>query len=217
MRKASRVILALDVPSRRRALQVAESTYEVVDAIKINYPLVLAAGLEIVGEFAEHTSVICDFKIADIPNTARLIATEAFEAGAEGVIAHAFTGEDSLESVVEVAEDYTGDVYVVTEMSHPGATRFMQPVAEDMARMAVETGATGVVAPATRPERLARIRDMVGDLTIISPGAGAQGGTPAGAIKAGADYVIIGRSIYTAGNPRLSALEAAAEIDQVLE
>ena len=62
--------------------------------------------------------VICDFKIADIPNTDRLIVEQVRKRGASGVIVHAFTGTDSLRAAVDEAGDL--DVLVVTEMSHPG-------------------------------------------------------------------------------------------------
>ena len=62
--------------------------------------------------------------------------------------------------------------------------------------MALEVGATGVVAPATRPEDVARVKSLIGDLEIISPGVGAQGGDSKETIRAGADFIIVGRGIY---------------------
>ncbi len=62
-----------------------------------------------------------------------------------------------------------GNVFVLTEMSHPGAERFSAPIAEEIARMAVKLGATGIIAPATRPERVKRLREIVGNLCIASP------------------------------------------------
>jgi len=81
----------------------------------------------------------------------------------------------------------------------------MAPLAEKMAHLAAEVDATGVVAPATRPDRIRLIRSIIGDRTIISPGVGAQGGSAAAALKAGADYLIAGRSIYEAKRPAESA------------
>ena len=66
----------------------------------------------------------------------------------------------------------------------------------DMAKMAADCGVNGVVAPATRPGRVKVIWDIVGELIIISPGVGAQGGSAGDTIRAGADYVIVGSSIY---------------------
>ena len=93
------------------------------------------------------------------------------------------------------------DVFAVTKMSHPDAGDFMVGPAEDMARIAAGCGVTGVVAPATRPGRIKQIRDIVGELTIISPGVGTQGGSADDTIRTGADYVIVGRSVYQSDDP----------------
>ncbi len=185
-----------------------------MDAIKVGYPLVLEAGLGIIGMIKDHAPVIADFKVADIPNTDRLICALAFEAGASAVIVHGFTGRDSLEECVKTAREYHGEIYVVTEMSHPGALDFMQTATEAMARMAARSGASGVVAPATRPDRVRKIRAIVGNMAIISPGVGAQGGSAADAIKAGADHVIVGRSIYESKTPGMVAEGIVTEIEK---
>ena len=88
---SSRLVLALDETDPARALDVAKSVAPFVAKIKINYPLVLSAGLDIVTEISKFSPVICDFKVADIPNTNRLIAKEAFQAGASGIIAVSYT------------------------------------------------------------------------------------------------------------------------------
>jgi len=97
-------------------------------------------------------------------------------------------------------------------MSHPGAEQFMAPLAEDLAQLAVNVNAAGVVAPATRPERIKLIRSIIGNRMIISPGVGAQGGSALQAIRAGADYLIVGRSIFEADDPEESAKKVLLEI-----
>ncbi|NIP35100.1 MAG: orotidine-5'-phosphate decarboxylase, partial [Thermoplasmata archaeon] len=60
------------------------------------------------------------------------------------------------------------DVFVVTEMSHPGALDYLQARAEEMAAMARDSGATGIIAPATRPERVTALRGIIGpDMLIL--------------------------------------------------
>ncbi|MEW5936421.1 MAG: orotidine-5'-phosphate decarboxylase [Candidatus Thermoplasmatota archaeon] len=213
MNRSTGIILALDVTNRTQALEIARTTSPFLDAIKVNYPLVLSAGVGIVTELSKDSYVLCDFKIADIPNTNRLIVEQAVKSGAGGVICHAFPGEDSVRACVEAAEGR--DVFVVTEMSHPGGQRFTAPHADELARIAVESGASGVIAPATRPERIARIRKIVGKLKILSPGVGAQGGSAADAVKAGADHVIIGRSIYSAKDPAEAVRALAKELEKL--
>jgi orotidine-5'-phosphate decarboxylase len=211
MKRSSRLILALDETDERKALEVAESVGDLVDAIKINWPIVLSTSPEIITRLSRSSEVICDFKVADIPNTNKLIVSEAVRRGASGVIVHAFTGSDSVKAAVDAAEGR--DIYVVTEMSHPGGMEFTAPAAERLARIAMECGASGVIAPATRPERVKAIRQVIGpNMSILSPGVGAQGGSATKALEMGADYVIVGRGIYGAPDPREAAGRYIEEI-----
>jgi orotidine-5'-phosphate decarboxylase len=214
MRQESRLILALDVTEEEKALQVSKDVGDVVDAVKVGYPLVLSCGIDMVSRIAEHSHVICDFKVADIPNTNRLIVENVFSLGAAGIIVQGFVGKDSIEACVKAAGGK--DVFVVVEMSHPGGAEFFQPVTDSLIKLAREAGASGVIAPATRPERVAYIKNLAGNMKILTPGVGAQGGSAADAIRAGADYVIVGRSIYQAEDPVAAAKQIANEIDQSL-
>jgi len=207
MRKDTRIVLAMDETDGKKALRMTEAVSDGIDAVKINWPLVLSAGPEMITKLAGITDVICDFKVADIPNTVSLIVKGAVARGASAIIVHAFTGEDSLTAAVEAAGN--AEVYAVTEMSHPGGTMFTAQHAEEMAELGVRCGAAGFIAPATRPDRIAKIRSIVGDRKILSPGVGAQGGSAADAVRAGADYVIVGRSVYGSDDPA-AAVEAVA-------
>ncbi len=217
MEKNTRLILALDVLDSDEAIRISEAVAGHVDAIKVGYPLVLASGLQIIGKLAEYAPIIADFKVADIPNTNRLICEQVFDAGADAVIVQGFTGHDSLKICVDLARDRDRDIFVVTEMSHPGALDLMQDAGEIIAQMAADQKASGVVAPATRPERVKEIRKIIGnELAIISPGVGAQGGSAADTIMAGTDWVIVGRSIYQSDDPAKAAGDIVNEIKKVL-
>ena len=200
MKKDTRIVLAMDETDGKKAMKITESVLEDIDAVKINWPLVLSAGPGIITDLSKKTDVICDFKVADIPNTVKLIVEGAVARGASAVIVHAFTGGDSLAAAVEAANG--AEIYAVTEMSHPGGKMFTALHAEEMAELGVMCGAAGFIAPATRPDRITAIRKIIGNRKILSPGVGAQGGSASDAIKAGADYVIVGRSIYNSENPR---------------
>ena len=213
MEKKTRVILALDVTSREDALRVVGAVEDYVDAIKINWPLILAVGPEIIREMSRSKDVICDLKIADIPNINRLIVEQAVSRGASAVICHGFTGEDSVRACVEAAK---GQVFVVTEMSHPGGKQYTAPVADRLAALAKSAGARGIVAPATRPERIVALRKIIDNLEIISPGVGAQGGKASDAIRAGADYIIVGRTIYESTDPATAARKLVDEVKEVV-
>jgi len=205
MKKDTRLILALDVLSEEKALELVSSLEGRIDYVKVGYPLILAAGLDIVHKIAKTMPVIADLKVADIPNTNTLISKQVLSAGAKGLIAHAFVGKDSLQACVNAAKEHDALIFAVTEMSHPGAKDFMAPMASKLAQVAIEAGADGVVAPATRPERIELVRSTIGDKVIISPGVGTQGGSPRAALDAGADYLIVGRSITGSKNPRKAA------------
>ena len=197
------IILAMDLMDLKEAERVCESINEYIDTIKIGYPLTLAEGLSTIGFFKDNFDykVICDYKVADIPATNEKIANQTFDAGADAIICHGFVGSDSVDACKTSAEDHGGEVFLLTEMSHPGAIKFLQPNADEIARMGVEMGITNYVAPSTRPERLSEIRDIVGkDAFMISPGVGTQGGDPRETLKY-SNALIIGRSIYNAEYP----------------
>ena len=200
------LILSLDVLDKTEACAIAKSCAPYIDAIKVGYPLVLATGLSIVRDLADlGLPLIADFKVADIPNTNRLICEAVFSAGFDAVIAHGFVGPDAARTCVEVAHSHGGAAYIVAEMSHPGATEFFHGgVAERIAELAVAVRADGIIAPATRPERIVRLREIIGKKTIYSPGGGAQGGDP-DAVARLVDGSIVGRSIYAAEDPAAEA------------
>ncbi len=205
------LILALDPTDRKRALGIASACAPYIDAIKIGYPLILSSGLSVAGKLESlDLPLIADCKVADIPSTNRLIAEQIFDAGFSSVICHGFTGRDSVQACVDVAADYGGACFVVAEMSHPGATAFFHGgAAERIAGIAMECGADGIIAPATRPERVKILRKIVGGRRkILSPGVGAQGGDAA-AVAAIVDGIIVGRAIYDAEDPAAAAASFA--------
>jgi orotidine-5'-phosphate decarboxylase len=204
------LILALDLTDRIRAGEVAAACAPFLDAIKIGYPLVLSAGIHIADSLAETgLPLIADFKVADIPNTSRLIAEQVFDAGYEAIICHGFAGPDVVRACVETAHAHEGACFVVAEMSHPGATEFFHSdVASRIAEIAMECSADGIIAPGTRPDRVAMLRKIVGRRKIYAPGIGAQGGEPS--VLAGlVDGMIVGRAIYNASDPGAAAAEYA--------
>ncbi len=208
------LVVAIDLEERSQAEAVASAVAPSADALKVGWPTVLGCGIDVVGllQRASGRPVICDFKIADIPSVASAIARRAIDAGAAGVICHAFAGRESVAAVASECHARGVLPIAVVEMSHEGGREFTEPASVRLLEAALAGGARAVVAPATRPERIGAIHSRYPDLLIFSPGAGAQGGSPAQASRAGADFVIVGRSVAMAANPAAAAREAASEI-----
>lgn len=200
------LILALDVMNENDAIKICDSIKEYIDTIKIGYPLALAEGLEIISKLKDKFGfkVICDFKVADIDATNEKICDETFKAGADAIICHGFVGPDSVQACLDVANKHGKELFLLTEMSHPGAKMFLQKNADAIAQMGVEMGIKNYVAPATRLDRLSDIRNIVGnEAYIISPGVGKQGGDGKKTLEY-SNAIIVGRSIYEADNPKLA-------------
>lgn len=222
----SRLIFALDIsrplyslPQSKRE-EERNSVYEEarsllkgveghVAAVKVNYPLLLTLGPDLTSDLLDQFEIlsIADFKVADIDNTSKWIGKQAMEMGFAAIIAHPFVGyEKGLSGLFEVVRGHKGGIILVINMSHPGSKQFITPNAEKLAEFAVNSEADGVIAPATRPEEVARARDWIGeDLLLLTPGIGAQGGKPGDAVRAGADFEIVGRAIYQDEQPAKSA------------
>ena len=200
------LILALDVMSESEAIKICDSIKEYIDTIKIGYPLALAEGLEIINKLKDQFGfqVICDFKVADIDATNSKICDETFKAGADAIICHGFVGSDSVQACLDMANKHEKELFLLTEMSHPGAKMFLQKNADAIAQMGVDMKIKNFVAPATRLDRLSDIRNIVGaDAFIISPGVGKQGGDGKETLKY-SNAIIVGRSIYESENPKES-------------
>lgn len=200
------LILALDVTNKDKALEICKQVKPYINTIKIGYPLTLAEGLKIIKIIKDefNANIICDYKVADIDATNSKICDLTFDAGADAIICHGFVGSDSVRACLDSANDHGKEIFLLTEMSHPGAKMFLQKDAEAIAKMGVDMGITNYVAPATRLDRLSKIRDIASDdACIISPGVGKQGGDAKKTLEF-ASAIIVGRSIYESDNPALA-------------
>ena len=212
MNVKNQIILALDVEEKNKAYEILDQTTEYLDTIKIGYPITLALGLSIITSIKEEydVKIIADFKVADIDATNEKIVKTTLNYGADAIIVHGFTGEDSVLACKNMAEKLDKEIFLLTEMSHPGADKFLKPVSLDIAQMGVDLGIKNYVAPATKIDRLKKIREVVGkDSFIISPGVGFQGGNAKDTLQY-SNAAIVGRSIYNASNPK-KALEEIIE------
>lgn len=198
------IILALDTENIEKGYEVMDQCYDLVDCIKLNYPLVLKEGLKIVSKLKDKYKlpVFCDFKVADVPVTNNRIIKTVAEAGGDAIMVHGIVGPDGLEEAMNAADNKIA-IVVQTEFTHPGGLIFTQGIANSLAELAVEYGCQAVQSPGNRTDRIREVKNIVKDkCKIVCCGVGAQGGDYHKVLKAGGDFPIIGRSIYQAENPR---------------
>ena len=231
-----RILIALDVSSADDALRLADRLRGTVGGYKIGSQLFTAEGPAVVRSLVKNGDrVFLDLKFHDIPNTVAGAVTSACELGVWMMNVHAGGGEKMMRAAREAA-DLTADanlvrplliaVTVLTSMDAPtlrsiGVESTPMEQVIRLARMAKHAGLDGVVASPLETEA---IRDACGpDFLIVTPGirggAAATGpddqsrtSTPAGAIAAGSSYLVIGRPITAAADPREAAIKIGEEI-----
>jgi orotidine-5'-phosphate decarboxylase len=232
--KDSRLILALDFPfesveNRDRILTKAQKILKAVHpyicAVKINHHLTLPLGtFDGVHQRVEKIRgqgmiAIKDAKVNDIGNTNQIIAEYYFASGFDAIIANPFVGwEEGLKPLFDVSKRLNRGVILLTYMSHKGAsegygqtiidpeTGLQTPQYISFAKKALKWGADGVVVGATVPQKIAEVKQILGqNVAIYSPGVGAQGGAAETAIRAGANYLIVGREIINSDDPAKAA------------
>jgi len=232
--KKSPIVLALDFPFQTplnsqkligKTQKVLEAVHSYICAVKINHHLVLPLGtFDGVQQLVEKIRgqgllAIMDAKVNDIGATNQIIADYYFAAGFDALIANPFVGwEEGLKPLFEVSQRLDRGVILLGYMSHKGASegygqtiidsetgeRTLQYVS--FAKKALKWNADGLVVGATAPQKIAEIKQIVGEkIPIYSPGVGVQGGAAETALKAGANYIIVGREITFAEDPAKAA------------
>ena len=238
----SNVVLALDLMDHdpanlyEKCARTLESVTPYICALKLNRPLVLRLCLQeriknLVKLAHDHgLATIMDAKLNDVAHTNLAIALQYFDAGFDAIIASPFVGwEGGLDSLFLEASHRDKGVILLVHMSHKGATEgygqtVIDPVTGEgrsqfmiFAEKAVAWGADGAVVGATHTEQIAAARKALhGKVPIYSPGVIAQGGSPVEAVKAGADYLIVGRAIYDSPDPVASARSIRDQVSPAL-
>ncbi len=217
MQSRDRLIVALDRSSRDDTLALIDALRGAVGAFKIGLQAFVANGPALVREVvASGESVFLDLKIHDIPNTAKQAVADVAKLGVTMTTVHAAGGEEMLRASAHDGLLILG-VTVLTSLNDRdlreiGFAGAPLETAVRLARLSKECGLRGVVAS---PEEIEAIREACGkDLVIVTPGVRPEGSspgdqrrtkTPAAAIAAGADYVVVGRPITDARQPRDAA------------
>jgi len=226
------LIVALDFPSGAAALALADRLGNLVQWFKIGLELYLSEGNNIVDAVRSRGhSVFLDLKLHDIPNTVAGAVRSVAQSGTGMLTLHAAGGPAMLAAAQEAAAALPLSpqllaVTILTSMdpAQLAATGIAASPGEQvmrLAKMAYGTGIRGFVASA---DEVGPLRSAYPDATLVIPGirpAGADTGdqkrvaTPAAAITAGADYLVVGRPITQATDPAAAAQSILNEIAAV--
>ena len=190
-----------------------------VCAAKLNFHLILPLSLSEIASLNDHIAneglvSIADIKLNDIGNTDIVTIKYLWDCGFSGVIVNPFVGyKGALDAVFEDAAKKRKGVITLAYMSHEGADEGFglrlqggRTIFDEFLKRAIEWKSSGVIMGTTRPDKISIARKYLGPkIKIICPGSGAQGGDAAAALRAGADYIIIGRSITKSHDPAETA------------
>jgi orotidine-5'-phosphate decarboxylase len=220
-----RLIVALDLPGPAPAEAMIARLGDSVTFYKIGYQLAYAGGLSLVRQLAENgKKVFVDLKLHDIGNTVARGVESLSALGATFLTVHAYP--QTMKAAVEARE---GDLRILAvtvltsyddaDLAVAGYDFTVPELVAERAAQARDIGVDGLVCSA---EEVAKVRGIVGaSFALVTPGirpAGADPGdqkriaTPAAAIAAGADYLVVGRPIIAAADPKAAAAAIVAEI-----
>jgi len=238
MSAKDRLIVALDVATLAEEENALRELGGTVSFFKVGNQLFTAAGPRAVEAIKETgAKVFLDLKYHDIPNTVERTAQSACDLGVDLFNVHALGGFEMMECAAKAVWNWSEEkgrpgpkilgVTVLTSLSEASlkdvmgeTNRTLEEEVLMLARMASSAGLDGVVAS---PEEIVPIKEACGkEFIVLTPGVRPQGSemgdqkrvlTPGEAIRRGADYLVVGRPILSALNPR----EAAGAILQEME
>ena len=223
-----RLIVALDLPSVAAAEVMTTQLGDSVWFYKIGYQLAFAGGLPFAARLiASGKQVFLDLKLHDIGNTVAKGVQSVAQLGATFLTVHAYP--QTMKAAVEGKQGSKLRILAVTvltsyddaDLAAAGYEMNVKELAAARAAQARDTGVDGLVCSA---EEAASLRDIVGPgMVLVTPGirpAGSATGdqkrimTPACAIKAGSGYLVVGRPVLEARDPKAAADAIVAEIEQ---
>jgi orotidine-5'-phosphate decarboxylase len=238
MSAKDRLIVALDVATLAEEEKALRELGGTVSFFKVGNQLFTAAGPRAVEAIKKTgASVFLDLKYHDIPNTVERTAQSACDLGVDLFNVHALGGFEMMECAAKAVWNWSEEkgrpgpkilgVTVLTSLSEASlkdvmgeTNRTLEEEVLMLARMASSAGLDGVVAS---PEEIVPIKEACGkEFIVLTPGVRPQGSemsdqkrvlTPGEAIRRGADYLVVGRPILSAPNPR----EAAGAILKEME
>jgi orotidine-5'-phosphate decarboxylase len=228
------IILALDVASGTQAIKLAQELAPVLGAVKIGSELFTSAGPEIVREIrATGLSVFLDLKFHDIPNTVAKAVAAAVQLDVQMLTIHTSGGSEMMKAAEKAAQETANKrgtkaplvlgVTILTSLDSNGISEIgFQPnvghQVERLATLAINSGLRGLVCS---PLEVTVLRQIVpSSVQLVTPGIRVGPSqddqkrtlTPSEAIAAGANWLVVGRPIYAATNPRAAAEQILSSI-----
>ena len=215
---SERLIVALDVPSAAEARSLAEALGDAVRFYKVGLELFSSDGYFALLQWlvGRGNKVFADLKLYDIPETVRRATANLSRCGATFLTVHAHSSALRAAAAEKGAMQILG-VTVITsfdasDLAEWGETRPLEDVVRDRAQATLDAGCDGVIAS---PHEAGKLKERFGRrLLVVTPGirsAGADRGDQkrtldvAQAFQAGADYIVVGRPIRQAADPRAAA------------
>ena len=221
-----RLILALDLSSVEAARATVERLGDSIGIYKIGYQLAYAGGLPFAEALARAGKrVFLDLKLHDIGNTVAKGVESVAKLGASFLTVHAYP--QTMKAAVAARRGSGLKILAVTvltsyddiDLAESGYTMSVDALVARRAQQAHDLGVDGLVCS---PEEASPLRLAVGnDMLFVTPGIRPQGSargdqkrvtTPSQAIAAGADYLVVGRPITEADDPKAAAEAVVAEI-----
>jgi orotidine-5'-phosphate decarboxylase len=215
------VLVALDVPTRERALELVGLLENHVGGFKVGLELFCSCGPSIIEEIGPSRTFL-DLKYHDIPNTVASVSRVAARMGAMIFNVHCLGGFEMMRAAAQAAKEVNPHCKIIgvtiltshdsESLKRIGLSETPREAVPRLALMAQEAGLDGVVCSA---KEILPVRSVCGDdFMLVTPGIRPASGelgdqkrvlTPSEAIKAGADYLVVGRPITGASNPVAAA------------
>ena len=233
MTAKDKLIIALDVDTPAKALDLVKQLHSVAGMFKIGSTLFTSAGPQIVRDIiALDSKIFLDLKFHDIPHQVAGAARAAAELGVSLFTIHASGGSEMMRRAVDaVKESGTGAkilaITVLTSidatiLSQIGVTSSPGESVQRLVRLAEDSGVDGVVAS---PQEIQTIRGVISnpEFLVVTPGIRPSTNepedqkrvaTPAAAIAAGANYLVVGRPITAAADPLAAAHQIVTEMQE---
>lgn len=223
----SKLIVALDVENHEKAMKLVDQLADITDIFKVGLQLFTAAGPDIVKSIiVKGAKVFLDLKLHDIPNTVAKAVESGQKMGVMAMTLHIAGGKEMMQAATAVQpRPQLWGVTVLTSLNDDnlkqiGSRYSVREQVRNLAQMANDNQLDGIICS---PQEVSLTRHLVGDsLSIITPGVRVKKSgddqkrtqSAAEAIISGADFIVVGRPILEATDPRAATLSILKDIGE---